>query len=181
MKHEVDLLNVLNSLQYGCIYLLQHKTKNKVFVKRTKNLLVALTYLVKDRNTRSKSILENYELVVLEEVSEDDLLLRIRESYWKRHYKQNGYEIMNPRLATNLSVKVKYKFDKSTLTIVVYLEDCMREKRIVGIFDSKEDCDLFLDKYYNKFSEYNTISYANNSRTKAYCLKQLEEDRYSLG
>lgn len=180
MKYEVDLLSVLNSLQYGCIYLLKHKTKPQVFVKRTKNLLGALTHLLKDRNKKSLSFVTNYDVVVVEEVGQDEMLLRIRESYWKRVYKKDGYEILNPRMATNFTVKMKYKFNRSTPLVIVYLEDCMRVKNIVGIFESKPEADEFLDKYYNKFSEYNTITIANNEPTKKYFQKQIEEAKYQL-
>ena len=101
------------------------------------------------------------EIQWLEDVT-DPHICKLKQSHWVRYFEGIGYTSYRKRTALEYTVKIRELHG----LLRVVLENRNYDSIVVGIFDSKEACDIFVQKYYSDPNF--LITYSDNELTKAY-------------
>ena len=145
----------------------------KVDVRHTSNFLNAIERHITQIRLGihdTKGLIEDkdkIEIHWLEEVN-DPFLRKLKQSHWIKHFESEGYT--NYRERTALEVKVKIREVQGLLHVILVNRNY--DSITVGVFDSKQATDIFVQKYYIE-TPYSLV-YAANELTKEF----LEVDGY---
>lgn len=156
------------------LYCLINEKDKRVYVCHSINILDSLK-----RHIESLKMGGHYcnllqqDLLKLEykylETESDKTSMMIKEEKWKRYYQDLGYSLYKRRTAINFKIKMKIETrGELSYKVLVYLITTNNgNKRIVGIFNTKNEGTEFINKYYNN-SIIQDIIYSDNKLTQDY-------------
>jgi len=111
----------------------------------------------------------NIKFVILEEISKDSRLLRMRQAYWTEYYKNQRYKFYRYRNALEYRITIKIR----NYLVYIELQNKNHDSLIIGVFDKMKDAKKFIEDYYPK-KKVKSIVYALNALTRQYLLENPE-------
>lgn len=174
----MNLFQELSNLPLKCIYGFVNETDKRIYIGYSSNILNTLSRKLmelKSSNNVIKYDWDKLDFKIIEEIHSSNNL-RIRYEHWVKEYNKNGYQMYREYKAVNYKLRIEVLHDvlmEGTRKYRFYVKIVSRGSRelIVGIFDNKEDMDVFIELHY-KSIDY--IIYANNNLTKEYLIKSNE-------
>ena len=103
-------------------------------------------------------------------------------SYWYDYFEASGYKLYTKK--NHLSYKVSKGLvnvskNSSKLVVEVYLVNSRCEKTVVGVFETIQQADEFIETYYTQDNKYKLPILANNKLTMARYLSKNESKERS--
>jgi hypothetical protein len=148
------------------IFVLVHELEKKIDVRYSVNCSFAIASILRciDGNKELVQDIEHLEYKIIETVPLDNDLLKIRHSYWVKHYKDLGYSFY--RKINCVEYKFRKEVDKKNSLLKLYIVNRFRRKILLGIFEDDPSLEEFIETYYK--DGINSIVYYNNELTKNY-------------
>lgn len=145
--------NDLQKLSVACIYAIKCDDSRFVYVGYSKNLLNSLGRIMGDIESYG-SLKFDVAKAHVDILSTDPAILdsvkltRLKVSLYAQQYKDSGYQFYKPTNLVKYRVDVKIYASNCKAWYVIDLINSRNEKILVGVFDKKDACDAFLNKYY---------------------------------
>lgn len=157
----MNIFQELKNISKSGIYLLESSNKD-IFIGYSSNILLALT----------RNIYSDYSNMTILEIVTSKELLRPRCQYYKDHYSNNGFKLLNPNRVCNIRVKIDLLEDfrdKGSGKYLFYVSLVSKGywKRTVGVFDTVSAAEAFSARKYSNNRVYDIV-YSSNDLTKEY-------------
>lgn len=169
----IAMLREIIDLPDQCIYGLINNQDKKIFIGYTKDLVTALNRIGKDikySNHILKNDINKLELIIIETINNEDLL-RSRYQFWYNKYSNMGFLHYRKYKAMGfykLFIDVLMVNHIHVPKVYVKLRWGRSKELTVGIFDSVEECDAFINEFYPNKNNIASIIYSSNILTKEY-------------
>lgn len=161
-----DILQELKTIPKQGIYLLENSNNKSCYIGYSSNIPLALIRYLDNNIISSELIFETLEIVT----SKD--LLRPRCQFYKDHYSNIGYKLLNPSKVCNLKLRIELLNDFRHVangTPIVYVNLVSRgyRKITVGVFETITEAEIFVAEKYSNNNIYDFI-YSDNLLTRQY-------------
>lgn len=155
------------------IFVLVHELEKKIDVRYSMNCSFAIASILRciDGNRELVQDIEHLEYKIIETMSLDPDLLKIRHAYWVKHYKDLGYSFY--RKINCVEYKFRKEIDKKKELVKLYIVNRFRRKILLGIFVDNPSLEEFIETYYK--DGINSIVYYNNELTRNYYLAEKKK------
>ena len=165
-----NLVKQLSLLPTQCIYAFLNESEKTIYIGYTSNVLIAVNRVLNEFKNQLPADLDKLELKILEEVKED-YNLRVRFDYWSRVYSKFGWSLYRTFKPMRYKLRIDIMRDyrpgkKASYLFVVNLVSRRNRKLTVGVFDSRTECDEFVNINYG--SGIDKIVYCENELTKEF-------------
>lgn len=162
----IESLEKVYSLKVrNCIYVLEHDSKKKIQVFGCRDMLNHLDNLLKKIDGPEYNYmigdLKNLNIKVLEkDILETDI--RDRLNYWIDLYKKEGYKFYKPEKVVEYTIKTKLELigTESRFCVYAYYK---RNRKLIAVFKSKQECEDFLTMYYREFTVYTSLVFGDKA------------------
>lgn len=166
-----SIFEALKTLNVAGVYLLVNLESKEVYVSYSSNIAGALVRLLS-----SNMFFPKFQFNILELVT-DSINLRPRCQFYKDLYSSNGYTLLNPKRVSNWKLRIESINDfrdkaGKSLLFVVNLYSGAYKRLTVGIFESYESLQSFIDLHYAR-NLVTRIVYADNELTREYLKKWI--------
>lgn len=162
----MNLFEALKQTSQSGVFALTNKADKSVYINFSSNISRSLVNLL-----YSNLMIPEFEFNVLEIVTENSNL-RPRCQFYKDHYSNTGYQLLNPKRVCNLKLHIepiddfRLKGDSKYIFKVSIVSGSYKEFT-VGIFESYTDVEVFCAENYKNSNIYRIVT-ANNELTKEY-------------
>lgn len=163
-----QLIQILSVIPKSGVFALVNNQSNNVYLAYSNNILTYIVRLLFDvTNIKYRKVrddIEKLEFVMLFESNDKDEMIQ-QYSYYVDHYKDINYTFYREY------TPVKYKLIKEVIekNIVISLIAKNGKKKVMGVFCSKKEADLFVKTYYS--TSYLKPVLCNNELTKQFLMK----------
>lgn len=166
-----NLIHLPKMSVYGFINL---ETK-KIFIGYSRNTIQAICRQIK--NPLLKGDLKKVSFIIIETI-DDPINLRVRYEYWVNEYRNLGFIMYRQHNAITYKAQIGVMDDISSLVngklqFTVKLRSRRRKELIVGVFETLEEANGFIELNYPN-GVVNRVIYADNTLTTSY-LQVLRE------
>ena len=164
-------LKQLADLSCSGVWGLINESDNRIFISYSENILSAVSRNIshlKHASHSCRNLVSDFsklELIVLERVSTPEL--KVKAGKYKEDYKAKGWQLYNTSIPVHYSVKTTISKD---CKIQVFLVNKRNDKLVVGVFDSKQESDNFIQTHYPN-NIVTSITYSQNSLSKEFFRK----------
>ena len=140
MKFE---MNDLLELRRSGIYCLENEEMKHVQIFASRNILEHVSNLMKKIDTGEYGELKNdvnrINFKILE-ITDDVNSLKVLLSGWINKYRNDNYKLYRDTNLVCYKVKDDYAEIEGKLYYIVYLENKRKDKMVVGVFNSRNEC-----------------------------------------
>ena len=164
-------LKSLTNLSCPGVWAFVNESDKKIFISYSENILSAVSRNISELLSAShscRSLVSDFsklDLLVLEKVSKAET--KVKAGRYKENYKADGWQLYNTSIPVQYSVKTTISND---CKIQVYLINRRKDKIVVGVFDSKQESDQFIQTHYPN-NIVTSIVYSQNSLSKEFFRK----------
>jgi len=164
-----NLLQDLLDLPSKGVIALISDSRKEVCVYQGSNVRMLLSRVLNEIKGNHHKYIEqpdSFRLEVLSGTVKDLTVRFIETMYWQDHYKNLGYKVLNYRNYIKLEPRLVYHRSGN---LMVMLTTRRYESMVVGVFNKRDQADIFIQEVYGKDTNpYCFPVLANNNLTKQY-------------
>lgn len=142
---DINSLRQIKKLPNSCVFGLISDSSKECYISHTTNLKARIGQII---DVNEDILKDDSRLVVFSSGFDDMLYKRIYAQYWLDKYINDGYSNVGP-VDNYINGRIKVQFSQYIKLVFVMYENKRKDKIILGVFDTVNEANEFVDQYFS--------------------------------